>query len=242
VEDRGVETGDYLTADVHIKVDGNVVGHTHDGQIVARAGRVGGIQIDDLDTQLAGAKGGETRTISIKAPDTHPHRSPSRQGRADRAGGQGYQTPELAELNEPSWKTWGFGNQQELREALREQMDEKITSDIQQAMREQVNRFLLENTQVVCPNQMSVGQAGPRGSTPGRRPDDARHAARAGGGEHRETASRGAGRSRARAEAVLHPAKDCRRAEVDVSEAELNGRVALLAAQRDQRPESSSRT
>ena len=59
VEDRGVEDKDYLVADVHIKLGDEVVGHQHDAQIVSRPGRIGGIEVQDLDTQLRGLKGGE---------------------------------------------------------------------------------------------------------------------------------------------------------------------------------------
>src|SRR6266498_2264776 len=58
VEDRGVENGDYIIADVHLKQDGQVVGHQHDAQIVSRPGRIAGLQVDDLDSTLAGAKSG----------------------------------------------------------------------------------------------------------------------------------------------------------------------------------------
>src|SRR5688572_3849750 len=44
VEDRGVEDRDYLMADVQIKAEGMVVAHQHDAQIVARPGRIGGIE------------------------------------------------------------------------------------------------------------------------------------------------------------------------------------------------------
>src|SRR5882762_7409058 len=73
VEDRGVQEKDYLLADVHVKEGGNVVAHQHDAQIVARPGRIGGLQIDDLDKQLEGQKPGETRTITAKAPESHPN-------------------------------------------------------------------------------------------------------------------------------------------------------------------------
>src|SRR5215471_2424869 len=43
VEDRGLEDKDHLVADVHIKLDGNVVSHQHDAQLVSRPGRLGGI-------------------------------------------------------------------------------------------------------------------------------------------------------------------------------------------------------
>ncbi|MEA2735602.1 MAG: trigger factor, partial [Humisphaera sp.] len=51
IEGRGVEAQDYLIADVHVKLDGTVVGHQHDAQIVARPGRIAGIEVDDLDEQ-----------------------------------------------------------------------------------------------------------------------------------------------------------------------------------------------
>src|SRR3954454_20072771 len=73
VEDRGVQEKDYLTADVHVKVDGEVVAHQHDAQLVARPGRIAGIDVPDLEQQLAGMRPGETRTLKIHAPETHPN-------------------------------------------------------------------------------------------------------------------------------------------------------------------------
>ncbi|HET6249260.1 MAG TPA: trigger factor [Tepidisphaeraceae bacterium] len=242
VEDRGVETGDYLTADVHIKVDGNVVGHTHDGQIVARAGRIGGLQVDDLDKQLAGASGGETRTITVKAPDTHPTEALRGKDVQIEVGIKDIKRLELAELNETFLEDLGFENQQELRDALREQMDEKINFDIQQAMREQVSRFLLENTQVDLPNKMSTQQAD---RVVQRRAIDLLQR-----GMPREQVEANVEKLRAGAqdEAVRELKlffilqKIAGDMDVDVSEGELNGRVAMLAAQRDQRPEKLKQT
>lgn len=54
VEDRGVEAKDYITADVHIKLDGNVVAHQHDAQLVARPARIGGIEVADFEKQIQG--------------------------------------------------------------------------------------------------------------------------------------------------------------------------------------------
>src|ERR1019366_4076086 len=72
IEDRGIEAKDYITADVHLKLDGNVVGHQHDAQLVARPARLGGIEVPDFATLLQGAKPTETRTFTAKAPETHP--------------------------------------------------------------------------------------------------------------------------------------------------------------------------
>ena len=160
VEDRGVEARDYLIADVHVKLDGNVVAHQHDAQLVARPGRIGGIQIDDLDKQLAGLKPGETRTINVKAPDTHPNEADPRQGRGDRSRrSRTSRSWNWPRSTQEFLEDLGFDNEQELRDALREQMVEKINYDVQQAMREQVNQYLLDNTQVELPAKLSDKQA-----------------------------------------------------------------------------------
>src|SRR5947208_3828087 len=63
VEDRGVQKGDQLIADIHVKVAGQVVGHQHDATIVARPGAIGGIQVDDLDKQIEGLRRSEERRV-----------------------------------------------------------------------------------------------------------------------------------------------------------------------------------
>ncbi len=237
VEDRSVESGDYLTADVHIKVDGAVVGHQHDGQVVARGGRIAGIEVEDLDKQLAGAKPGETRTINTRAPDTHSNEKMRGKDVQIEIAIKDIKRLELAEINATFLEDLGFDNEQELRDALREQMEEKINSDIQQAMREQVNRFLLENTPVDLPYKMSSRQAD---RVVSRRALDLMQR-----GMPREQVQANLERLRTGAadEAIRELKlffilqKIAADMEVDVNEGELNGRVAMLAAQRDQRPE-----
>ena len=91
VEDRGVEAGDYLIADVHVKLDGNVIAHQHDAQLVARPGRMAGVQVDDLDKQLDGLKTGETRIDQGEGPRQPPQRAVPRQGSRDRDRPEGNQ-------------------------------------------------------------------------------------------------------------------------------------------------------
>src|SRR5205085_4174932 len=112
-----------------------------------------------------------------------------------------------------------------------------INADIQQAMREQVNRFLLENTPVDLPYKMSSRQVD---RVVSRRALDLMQR-----GMPREQVQANLERLRTGAadEAVRELKlffilqKIATDMEADVTEAELNGRVALLAAQRDQRPE-----
>jgi len=237
VEDRAVEAGDYLTADVDVKLGEEVVGSQKDGQLVARAGRLAGIQIDDLDKQLAGAKPGETRTLDVKAPDSHANEKIRGKDVQIVVTIKDIKRLELAEINQMFLEDLGFENEQGLRDALREQMDEKINFDIQQAMREQVNRFLLENTHVDLPYKLSTKQAD---RVINRRANDLLQR-----GVPREEIQ--ANVERLRYGAVDEAVKELKLffilqkiaadMDVDVSEAELNGRVAMIAAQRDRRPE-----
>ena len=237
VEDRGVQEKDYLLADVHVKEGGNVVAHQHDAQIVARPGRIGGIQIDDLDKQLEGLKTSETRTIKAKAPDTHPNEALRGKDVEIDVTLKDLKFLQLAELNPEFLGDLGFENEAELREALREQMVERITFDVQQALREQVSKHLLDSIQFDLPAKLSTKQA------------DRVVQRRA-----VELMQRGLSRDqieanieRLRAGADEEAARELKLffilqklsadLGVEVDEGELNGRIAMLAAQRGRRPE-----
>jgi trigger factor len=237
VEDRGVQDGDYLTADVHVKVDGNVVAHEHDTQLVSRAGKLVGIAVDDVPQQLAGMKPGATRTINTHAPDTHPSETLRGKDVQIEITLKDIKHLELAELNQAFLEDLGFDNEQELRDALREQMEQKIHDDIQQAMRDQVTRYLLENTGFELPERLSTKQAD--------RVVSRRAVNLMMRGVPREQVESNIERLRggAQEEAVRELKlffilqKLAEQQGVDVDEAELNGRIALLAAQQDDRPE-----
>ena len=237
VEDRGVQKGDYLTADVHVKLDGNVVAHQHDAQLVARPGRVGGIQIDDLDSQLQGLKPGETRTINARVPDEHPNEQIRGKDVQVEVALKDLKHLELVEVTPEFLADLGFDTEKELRDALREQMDEKIRGDVQQSMRDQVGQYLLANTQVELPAKLSDKQTD---RIVNRRAVDLMMR-----GMPREQVEanierlKGGAREEAARELKLFfiLQKLASEQNVDVDEGELNGRIAMLAAQQGRRPE-----
>jgi trigger factor len=237
VEDRGVQDKDYMIADVHIKVDGNVVAHAHDAQLVARPGRVGGIQIDDLVKHVEGMKLGETRTIHVHGGDTHPNPAVRNKDAQIELTLKDLKRLELATIDQDFLDSLGFTDEKELRGALREQMVERINYDVQQAMHEQVKKHLLDSVQMELPTRLS-----------------ARQEERVVGRRAMELMSRGISREQIEAnlERLRSGARDeavrelklffilqqiANERQVDVDEGELNGRIAMLAAQRGRRPE-----
>lgn len=237
VEDRGVNAKDFVVADIRVLVDDAEIASQQDAQLVARPGRLAGIQIDDLDNQLEGTRAGETRDLSAPIPETHPNESARGKTAKVQVTVKDIKRMELPEVNEEFLEDLGFENEQELREALREQMDEKIKHDVQQNMREQVLKFLNDTVQVELPSKLSDRQSDRVVS---------RRAV--------NLMMRGVPREQVEAnlERLRHGAKEeaiqelksffilqqiASNLEVDVDEAELNGRVATIAIQRGERPE-----
>ncbi len=237
VEDRGVQERDYLIADVHVKVDGQVVAHQHDAQIVARPGRLAGIQVDDLGQKLEGMKPGETRTVDARAAETHPNEQMRGKDVQVEIALKDIKQLELAEVTPEFLADLGFDNEKHLRDALRQQMVEKIDYDVKQAMREQVNQFLVENTQLELPSKLSDRQAD---RVVSRKAVDLMMR-----GMPRDQVESNVERLRggAKDEAVRELKlffvlqKIAADQKVDVDETELNGRIAMIAAQRGRRPE-----
>src|SRR5688500_6639745 len=237
VEDRGVEAQDYLIADVHVKLDGNVVGHQHDAQIVSRPGRIAGIEVEDLDKQLEGLKSGEKRSIKATAPENHPNEQLRGKDVEIEIALKDIKKLEPVEVNQEFLESLGFENEKELRDALREQMVERIDYDVKQAMREQVNKHLLDSVHMDLPSKLSDRQ---EQRIVQRRAMDLMMR-----GVPKEQLQANLERLRtgAKDEAVRELKlffilqKIANDRNVDVDESELNGRIAMLAAQRGSRPE-----
>src|SRR4051794_14761479 len=242
VEDRGVQEKDQLSADVHIRLDGNEVAHQHDMQFVARPGRIAGVDVVDLDKQLAGLKAGETRSIKVHVPETHANEQIRGKDIDVEFALKDIKQLELAEIDQDFLDSLGFQNEKELRDALREQMEERIGYDVQQSMREQVNKYLLDSVNIDLPTKMSERQ---EQRIVQRRAVDLmmRGVPQEQISQHVEQL-RGGARDEAVRELKLFfiLQKIAADRNVDIDEAELNGRIAMLAAQRGQRPEKMKQT
>lgn len=237
VEDRGVEDGDYVTADVHVKLGEEVIAHQHDAQLVARSGRIAGITIEDLAEKIRGAKGEETRTFTVHVPEAHSDERIKDKDVQVELAVKDIKKLELAEIDQDFLERLGFTTEAELRDAMREQLEERIKNDVQTAMRTQVQQFLVENVQIELPTKLTDRQ---RERTVQRRAMDlaTRGIAREQIEQNMEVLQAGAG-DEAQRELKLFfiLQKVAKEMNVDVEDDELNGRISGIAAYQGRRPE-----
>jgi len=237
IEDRGVEANDHLFGDLHLKVDGNVIWHRHDLEIVAEPGYIYGIKIEDSLKHLRGLRPGQTREFTVKVPEDHPNYDIRGKDVTVEVSLKDLKRLESAEVNQEFLTNLGFSTEEELRNALREQMIERVTYDVQQSMREQVHNYLMQNVWINLPAKLSQRQAD---RVVQRRTVELmmRGVPEPKIQEQLEELRSGAADEAARELKLFFILqKVAAEQNVEVNEAELNGRIAGIAAQTGRRPE-----
>lgn len=228
---------DFLVGDFHLKLDGNVIGHQHGAQLVVANGRVAGIEVPDLESKLAGITAGETRTLEVDVPAEFPQKEIAGKHVQIEIKANDIKRLEPAIIDQDFLDSLGFKDEKELRDALREQLVERIDFDVAEAMRNQVRKYLLDNTTVELPTKLTERQSN---RVVQRRAIDLMQR---GVPQQQLEANIDALRQGSLEEAqrelklffiLQHIAND---RQVEVDEPELNGRIAMMAALRGERPE-----
>ena len=242
VEDRGATAKDHVVADITIKFEGKELGAQKDVQFVVQPGRIGGIFIQDLDKQLEGVKSGASKTITLKAPADHVKEELRDKEVQIEITLKDIKKLELAEINEQFLENLGFKDQAELREALKEQMEIRVKNDVQQAMRDQVNKFLMDSIKIELPAKMSLKQTQ---RVVQRRASDLlmRGMPMAQVEANIEKIKSGAEEAAAaELKSFFILDKIAANENIEVSDSELNGQVAMVAMQTGERPEKLKQT
>jgi trigger factor len=245
------EPGDYLTGHGimtgQVEEDGQKKDKEHyniKGAVVqippADAGGKGmilGIVVEDFAKQLGMPKPGDTATIKVKGPEQHEMEAVRnadltitfKVDRIDRI------IP--AEMQEVLDR-YGMENDDEIREAIRARLRQRIAVQQQTVMRQQIASYLLDSVEFELPERLTARQATRvmerqrlelmyRGMEPDRI-------------EERMAELRGASGEIAQRELkllfILSKAAD--QLDIGVSEAEINGRIAQMAMERQMRPEA----
>lgn len=199
-------------------------------------GMILGVMVDDFAKQLGLPKPGETATIKVKGPENHE---------IEKIRGVDLTitfTVERVDRIIPAQvdtvvERFGFASADQLKEAIKVRLTQRVIVRQQTAMRQQLAKHLIDNTEIDLPKRLTEQQAQ---RTLDRRRMELMY--RGVGAEEIEShmAELRAGSADVAARdlklffILLHAADDL---EVTVSEAEINGRIVQLAQEQGVRPE-----
>lgn len=249
LEERpSAEPGDYLTG--HAKMTGkdkdgkDTTFFESDGIVVQSPttdkngkGMIVGLVVDDLSKQLGSAKPGDTITVKAKGPDNHEREelrgvdltityTPSRCDRIIPA-----KPDELA-------SRFGFDGETGIKDAMKQRLQQRVMVDQQSVMRQQVAKFLLDSVKMELPQRTTAAQAERtfqrrrmelmyRGVDPMKIEENIAEL-------RRQSAAAAVGELKM----FFILDKAAEQLGIKVTEQEINGRIAQMAMERNDRPEN----
>jgi trigger factor len=238
-EGAAVEKEDQIIADVTLKVEdveeeqklNNIEIH------VRPSGFVGAVPVEKLDELLVGAKTGEHKETSVEVPKTF-FREEYRGKKVDvHIDIEDIKWLKPADLDETFLQRYQVEDMDELREKIQDALQSRLETQMRSEMTEQIYQYLLDKTDFDLPLDIVAEQAHTvlqrqytnlmmRGLS---REQIAEQF------EQLQASSEEQAKRQLKTFFIMD--KVAEKLEVDVTEEEINGHIAQLAAQRGQRPE-----
>ena len=199
--------------------------------------QIEGIPVEDLPKALAGNKAGDTCTMKTKVPSGHPNESWRDKDVTLTLAVQEIKRLEAPELDEDLARQASFGSVEELRETFRSNLEVRVAAEQVRSMHGQVKTYFLEQTDFDVPEGVA-----------------SRHASRLLARRYVDLLIQGVSREQLdeniqelEAAAASQAAQETKlsfildkliEAEgIEVSDAEVNARIAQIARRQRRRPE-----
>ena len=142
---------DMVTADVVIRGEGIEPLESKDLTLRVAPGQIEGLPLVDLGNRIEGKKPGESAQLTVKVPLAHPTESWREKDLTVDLTVKSIQARKLPELDDAFARQMGMDSIDELRTAVRGNMQTRLDAEIQQALRDQTVQYLLDNIQLDVP-------------------------------------------------------------------------------------------
>jgi trigger factor len=158
-EGAAVELDDMLIASLTMMVDGELIKQEDSFDLAARDVRVSGVPLRGFGDAVKGKKVGDTLTFEAPVPDDHS--SVDIQGKQAHFSFVLQEVKRLAvpPMDDEFVQSVGFDSVDELREAMRANLEQQRDQNSRRMMRDQVLDYLTEKTSLQVPEGMSQRQA-----------------------------------------------------------------------------------
>lgn len=239
VEGAKSQLGDQLIADVVVKVEGSDEDDKKEATeiTIRQSGVVAGLPVKDMAAELSGLASGDFKKISIEVPKTF-YDEQYREKKVDlEIKVNEVKQLQPAEMNEEFFQRYGVDDEAGLKAAIKENSEDAIERQVKAKMADDVRKYLLENTKFDLPADVVADQSA--------RILQRRYINMMIEGMDREkieaqmeelrTSSEETAKEQLKYFFVLDKIAD--KLDVKVSDEEVNGYIARMAAQRGKRPE-----
>ena len=143
--------GDQVTADATISGEGISPLEHKELTLRVAPGQIEGLPLVDLAEALSGSKAGGTASLSLKVPEAHPNEDwQGKELTVDLAISQ-VRRRVLPKIDEAFARSAGFDSVDQLRREVSRNLEFRVLAETQRAMRDQLRRYLLDNTQFELP-------------------------------------------------------------------------------------------
>jgi len=199
-------------------------------------GHAAGIVVEQLGKKLTGKKSGDTVTVSMTGPTGHEHEKIKDQPITIRINVVAVERLEPASLDQIV-KAWGVDSPEALRERIHAMLKDRNDRQQQVAMHEQICNHLLEKVELELPEGLTNRQTSRQLQ---------RHAMELAyaGTDPQEIEQQIAEMRQEKQEKAVEQLKQffildqaAKNLNIEVSDSEVNGRIAMLAMQQNRRPE-----
>lgn len=150
---------DAVLADVKVQdPDNNVLTEQQSVSLAVKPGNIAGVRFEDMGDKLKGTTPGAIVTLQGVVPDTHPTESLRGKTLTVTLTIKEVRHLHLPEVNQEFVQMLGFDSVEELRKDLRERLVVQLEQETKNAMAQQIYRYLLSNTALDLPPNLSQRQ------------------------------------------------------------------------------------
>ena len=233
------EVGDQVIADIEVKAEDEAepTRSDNDEVLIRKNGFVGGVAVPELDELLTGAKQGDVKTATVDVPATFYNEKYRGKKVEVKISIKDVKRQVPAELNADFFAKFGIADEAELKQRLREMLSDRHEQQARDAMTEQVYKYLGDNVSFELPAAIVADQSSRilqreyvnlmmRGV-----PKEELE------GHLQELRAGSEARAKEQLKVFFIMDKISSKLGVEVSEDEINGHIARIAAQRNKRPE-----
>jgi len=229
-ENAKVETDDLLICDIVLTADGKEYAKKENEQLAARPQFIEGVAVGDFGKKVEGTKVGDSVKIDVEMPDDHVTEDLRGKKAELSVTVNDLKRLKLPPMDKDFLEAQGFESEKEFKDFVRERMESELDWEIRKGMRNQVRKYLLDETKIDLPEGLSSRQAARVASR--RIVEMQRQGVPIAEIEKHADELRTSAKEQAGAELKLYFILEAIAEEfdVDISEEELNSQIAQMAA------------